>query len=302
MSRFQHGSLFKVAHKSCPDVWVFRWYDSSTGKRIRRKQIIGNVAKLRSRGEAEKTVMTLRSAINVEVGIPKSICDLAAHYRLYELTSERKAFPTIDSFQSLFNRHIEPRWGHFRLSAVRTIQVERWLDSLVLAPKSKAKLKSILSVLYSHAIRYEWLTFNPISRVRASQKRLRDKDVLTPEEFQSLVEQLSVRDRAIAMLVGSTGLRRSEWIALTWSDLDVRTMEVRVLRSCVRNRFGKTKTEASCRPVPTHKIRSSRSEIFITSVSRLCGSCPLRRMARGKLRAPCRKRSIRFHQVRRSIT
>jgi integrase len=92
--------------------------------------------------------MTLRSAINVEVGIPKSICDLAAHYRLYELTSERKAFPTIDSFRSLFSRHIEPRWGHFQLSAIRTIQVEKWLDSLALAPKSKAKLKSILSVLY----------------------------------------------------------------------------------------------------------------------------------------------------------
>jgi len=254
MRRFQHGSLFKLKRKSCPDVWVFRWYDSSTGKRIRRKQIIGNVTKLRNRGEAEKAVMALRSSINVDVGIPRSICDLAAHYRLHELTRERKAFTTIESHRALFKRHIEPRWGHLQLSAVRTMQVETWLDSLRLAPKSKAKLKSILSVLYNHAIRHEWLTFNPISRVRVSQKRLRDKDVLTPEEFQSLVEQLPVRDRAIAMLVGSTGLRRSEWIALTWSDLDVRTMEVRVLRSCVRNRFGKTKTEVSCRPVPLHPI------------------------------------------------
>jgi site-specific recombinase XerD len=63
-----------------------------------------------------------------------------------------------------------------------------------LAPASKAKLKGVLSVLYNHAIRYEWFTFNPISRVRSSQKRLRDKDVLTPEEFQNLVQQLSVRD------------------------------------------------------------------------------------------------------------
>jgi hypothetical protein len=215
MRRFQHGSLFKLKRKSCPDVWVFRWYDNSTGKRIRRKQIIGNVTKLRNRGEAEKAVMALRSSIHVEVGIPRSICDLAAHYQLRELTRERKAFATIESHRVLFKRHIEPRWGHLQLSAVRTMQVEAWLDSLRLAPNSKAKLKSILSVMYNHAIRHEWLTFNPISRVRVSQKRLRDKDVLTPEEFQSLVEQLSVRDRAIAMLVGRTGLRRSEWIALT---------------------------------------------------------------------------------------
>jgi hypothetical protein len=46
-------------------------------------------------------------------------------------------------------------------------------------------------------------------------------------------------------------------IALTWSDLNLRTMEVNVLRSCVRNRIGKTKTESSCRPVPFHPLMLS---------------------------------------------
>jgi hypothetical protein len=68
------------------------------------------------------------------------------------------------------------------------------------------------------------------------------------------VQQLSVRDRAMVLLIGNTGLRRSEMIALTWSDLNIRMMEVNVLRSCVRNRFGKTKTEASRRPVPLHPL------------------------------------------------
>jgi integrase len=93
-----------------------------------------------------------------------------------------------------------------------------------------------------------------IDRVRTSQRRLRDKDILTPEEFQKLVQQLSVRDRAMVLLIGSTGLCRSEMIALTWLDLNTRTMEVNILRSCVRNRFGKTKTEASRRPVPLHPL------------------------------------------------
>jgi integrase len=109
-------------------------------------------------------------------------------------------------------------------------------------------------VLYNHAIRYEWFTFNLISRVRTSQKRLRDKDVLTPNQFQQLVQQLSVRDRAIVLLIGSTGLRRSEMIALTWSDPNIRALKVNVLRSCVRNRIGKTKTESSRRPVPLHPL------------------------------------------------
>ena len=254
MNRFQQGSLFKMERKSHPDVWVFRWYENTSGKRTYKKKIIGSVTQLRNRREAERAVVALRCSINVDAGTPQNICDLAAHYRVHELTQEKKSFSTIDNHRHLFKRYIEPRWGSHRLGAVRTMEVEEWLHSLPLAPSSRAKLKCVLSVLYNHAIRYEWLTFNPISRVRTSQKRLRDKDVLTPEEFQQLVQQLSVRDRAMVLLIGSTGLRRSEMIALTWSDLNIRTMEVNVLRSCVRNRIGKTKTDSSCRPVPLHPL------------------------------------------------
>jgi len=254
VNRFQQGSLLKLQRKSRPDVWVFRWYDNTSGKRTYKKRIIGNVAQLRNRREAERAVVALRSSINVDAGTPQNICDLAAHYRVHELTQEKKSFSTIDNHRHLFKRYIEPRWGSHRLGAVRTMEVEDWLHSLPLAPSSRAKLKCVLSTLYNHAIRHEWLTFNPISRVRTSQKRLRDKDVLTPEEFQQLVKQLSVRERAMVLLIGSTGLRRSEMIALTWSDLNVRAMEVNVLRSCVRNRIGKTKTESSCRPVPLHPL------------------------------------------------
>ena len=158
MSRFQQGSLFKVERKRVPDVWVFRWYENTSGKWTYKKQIIGNVTKLRNRREAEKIAIALRSSINAEVGMPKSVRDLAAHYRLHELTRERKAFSTIENHRLLFKRYIDPRWGNRRLCAVRTMEVEEWLHSLPLAPSSKAKLKCVLSTLYHHAIRYEWLT------------------------------------------------------------------------------------------------------------------------------------------------
>ena len=97
MSRFQQGSLFKLERKSVPDVWVFRWYENTLGKRTYKKQIIGSVTKLRNRRERKRTSIALRSSINAEVGTPKSVCDLAAHYRLHELTRERKAFSTIEN-------------------------------------------------------------------------------------------------------------------------------------------------------------------------------------------------------------
>ncbi len=254
MSRFQQGSLLKMKRKGCPDVWVFRWYESAAGERTYKKRIIGSEAEMPTRRDAEKAVLSLRININAEVRTPKRVCDLITHYRQRELTEERKSFATIENHLVLSRRYIEPRWGQHRLDAVRTMQVEEWLHSLPLAPASKTKVKSTFSVLYSHAIRYEWLTFNPISKVRTSSKRLREKDVLSPEEFQALLEQLSIRDRAMVLLAGSTGLRRSEMIALTWTDVNTQTLEVHVLRSCVRNRFGNTKTESSRRPVPLHPL------------------------------------------------
>lgn len=249
-SRFQRGSLLREKRKGTADVWVLRYYDQKEGKKKYRRQIVGTVTELPSKRDAEKAVAALRSNINAEVRVPQTVAELIVHYRDHELN--RKAFASQENHLVLTKLYIEPRWGNHQLSLVRTVEVEGWLDGLNLAPASKTKIKSTFSVLYSHAIRQQWLTFNPISKVRTSSKRLREKDVLTPEEFQALVARLSVRDRAMVLLAGSTGLRRSEWIGLTWLDLNVTTLEVNVLRSCVRNHFGNTKTECSRRPVPLH--------------------------------------------------
>jgi len=76
--------------------------------------------------------------------------------------------------------------------------------------------------------------------------------VLSPTEFAALLPELHLRERTMVMLAGSTGLRRSEMMALVWRDIDLILMQIHVRRSCVRNPFGDTKTEASRKPVPLH--------------------------------------------------
>jgi len=75
MKRFQQGSLLRTK-RSGADVWVFRWYDYSLGKRVYKKQIIGNVEQMQSKRDAEKSVVALRSSINVDTGIPRTVADL----------------------------------------------------------------------------------------------------------------------------------------------------------------------------------------------------------------------------------
>ncbi|WP_370561243.1 tyrosine-type recombinase/integrase [Edaphobacter albus] len=62
---------------------------------------------------------------------------------------------------------------------------------------------------------------NSVTKVRTSTKRLREPDVAAPVEFASLITELDLRERAMVMLAGSSGLRGSELVALTWSDLDL---------------------------------------------------------------------------------
>lgn len=251
-NRFQNGSLALVKNKRTDDSWFFRYYEDENGKRIHRNLRIGTARDFPRRRDAERAVLSLRSTINSGVRSPQTVNELVAHYRKHELTLERKAFATVEVHDSFLALHILPKWGEYKLSDVKTVAVEMWLDTMPLAPASRTKLRNVMSAVFSHGIRHEWITFNPISKVRCSAKRLREPDVLAPSEFKALLRELPLRERAAVMLAGATGLRRSELFALRWSDVNFFTKEVSVTRSCVRNRFGNTKTPASRKPVPLH--------------------------------------------------
>jgi integrase len=91
-------------------------------------------------------------------------------------------------------------------------------------------------------IRYGWASHNPITSVRTSAKRLRDPDILTPEEFQGLLDELGQRERLLVLLAGTTGLRRGELIALRWEDIDFAKNIVNVTHVIWHNVEGETRT------------------------------------------------------------
>jgi site-specific recombinase XerD len=70
------------------------------------------------------------------------------------------------------------------LTDVKPIHVEEWLKSLPMSRGSKAKIRNIMSALYSHAQRWEWTTSNPITYVRQSAKRSRIPTVLTIDRMR----------------------------------------------------------------------------------------------------------------------
>lgn len=251
-TRFQQGSLMRVKNKTTPDTWFFRFREDQEGQRVHRNLKIGTVEEFPLRRDAERAVLALRANINCGVRIPETVAELVAHFSKLELTTERKSHSTLENYQGNLRLYILPKWGALRLSAVRTVAVEEWLHTLPLAPATRSKIRNQMSAIFTHGIRYEWITQNPISKVRCSSIRLREPDVLSPDEYRSLLPELGLRERAMVMLAGSTGLRRSEMFALRWSDLCFGTMQVYVTKAIVRNHVGSCKTPASRKPVPLH--------------------------------------------------
>lgn len=257
--RCQRGSLTLQKRKSLPDVWTFRYYVKERGNRDYKKKLIGTVLQFPKRKDAEKAVSQTRVNINEGAQFaPMTVEELVVHYKNAELPN--KAYSTQVSYADYLRLHIVPKWGQYALAAMRAVEIEQWLAGIKTAkgkpasPNTKTKIRNVLCAVFSHAVRYEFASHNPITSVRTSAKRLRIPDVLTSAEFQALMNKLGQRERVMVLLAGSTGLRRGELIALRWSSINFEMLQANVVRSIWRNVEGDCKTEASRKPVPLHPV------------------------------------------------
>jgi integrase len=257
-TRYQQASVQREKRHSGPDVWIYRWYETGTdGKSKYRKAIVGTIATLANQTSALKAAQALRIDANHEAphteGGPKTVAELIAHYRLKELAGDnqgRKAFSTRAAYECYLKAWVLPRWGTYRIDQVKPVAVEAWLDGIKRANGTKAKIRNLMSAVFQHAMRYEWMDRNPIQLVRQSAKREKVPDVLELAELQLLLTKLDVRERTLALLDAATGLRVSELLAIRWSDIDFENLELSVTRSIWHQVVGDCKTEASAKPVP----------------------------------------------------
>lgn len=236
---YQKGSL-KLADRKKGKVWEFLWREVQLDGSIRRKHIvIGTQEEFPTESAAQSAVDAIRLEINQQTPqqLIKNISfeTLVNHYRQHELpdifnktkptldaaADDRKSYSTQVTYEGYLQKWILPRWRACRLTDVKAVEVEKWLKSLCfpkteiqLARGSKAKIRNIMSALYSHAMRWEWADKNPITNVRQSAKRQKSPDILTPEEIMAFLKELPDPLRTMIELDAFTGLRRGELIGL----------------------------------------------------------------------------------------
>jgi integrase len=272
---YQRGTLRTIRRKDGSTVWEYRWRETQIdGTRRRRATIVGTLEDYPNASLVQTAVDALRLTINQQTpqALVKNISveTLVNHYREHELPEifskknpgsppgeeQRKSYATQDVYDGYLRKWILPRWKSYRLTEIKAVEVEKWLKSLCfsngipLAKGTKAKVRNIMSGLYSHAIRWEWAERNPITSVRQSAKRQRTPEVLTIAEVVNLLGAIPEPFRTAVFLDGSSGLRVGELLGLKWEDVDFDKNVIHIRRSIVKQRIGPPKTEASQKPIP----------------------------------------------------
>jgi integrase len=154
------------------------------------------------------------------------------------------------AYEVRITNHIIPKWGECEITDPEPRAVELWLDSLLLAPKSKAHIRGVLRNLWDYAawsgdVPRERRNPMELVRIKGASKRTRRPRILTTEEFQRFAQHLQAPFRTIALLCVCLGLRISECLALKWSDLDWLEGKLLVERGIVCQQVDDVKTSES---------------------------------------------------------
>lgn len=240
-SRFRTGS---VAQDHRRNVWNFFWWES--GKR--KCKALGRFP---SKAAAWRAAKPLRDALEMKqqpqttTSVP-TVSMLVEHYKAEKMPDRKD---TNRTYQSWIRVHILPKWGPSLITDLQARPVERWLDSLPLAPKSRVHIRGILSSLWNFAMWTQAIPMqvNPISlvKVKGASKRVNKPRSLTVDEFQKLCAELHEPHRTIALVCVCFGLRISECLALRWSDVDWLKRQLRVERGIVERNVDDVKTDES---------------------------------------------------------
>jgi len=170
---------------------------------------------------------------------------------------------TLQGYRDMVKLHIGPELGKIKLSKLRPAHLQRYYSNRLDSGRKKPKVRQVTeedgttteevvkglspqTVQHHHRLLYEALStavkwgllhVNPADAVTAPKVRRKEPTVLTEEQTEMLLTAArgSRVYLPVVLAVGS-GLRRGELLALRWSDIDLETGKVTVLRTLSETR------------------------------------------------------------------
>jgi integrase len=256
---FQRGSLFQRGKRN--KVWVARWWEETIdgeGKpvRVRRSEILGEVAELTSQRQAANVLTQRMQRINGDHYSPqasrKFVDFVRGDWEAVMLPTMKYA--TQKSYAYFIRVHLIPALGDFRLREVGREPIQTLLNAKLaagLAWETVHHLQCALSKILGTAVEWGYIEANPVRMTRLPRRRRTyTKAVLTPVQLKLLAARLPEPSRSLVLLLMLTGLRIGELLALRWRNVDLTTGLVRVEETVYEGHFDEPKSRHSVRLIP----------------------------------------------------
>lgn len=135
--------------------------------------------------------------------------------------------------------------GHLRMDKITPRQIQFFVNSLAkdganertgkpLAPKTIRHNLSLISDIFSYAVRMGVVSDNPCTKVTIPKGEQKEKQIYTPAEvkrFLELLENEPLKYRVFFNLLIYSGFRRGEMLGLEWKDVDFENNIISVRRT-----------------------------------------------------------------------
>lgn len=135
--------------------------------------------------------------------------------------------------------------GHLRMDKITPRQIQFFVNSLAkdganertgkpLAPKTIRHNLSLISDVFSYAVRMGVVSDNPCTKVTIPKGEQKEKQIYTPAEvkrFLELLENEPLKYRVFFNLLIYSGFRRGEMLGLEWKDVDFENNIISVRRT-----------------------------------------------------------------------
>ena len=115
------------------------------------------------------------------------------------------------------------KYGSTSLADITTAHVDAWVNELGLGPQSMRNYCTVLSSMFSYAVKQGRSPRNPVMNVERPDVVREEPGILTPKEFAKLLAELPDDTIPYVVLSAFAGLRPMEVRRLNWADINFQT-------------------------------------------------------------------------------
>lgn len=248
--RYQRGSVFLRGQ-----VWVGRWMEdvrdaNNNVRRVRRAAILGTKDSLATKRLAQRELEKRVAPINAMEYTPRTeitFGQFIERWKTHMLPNYKPS--TRMELESRVQRHIEPYFSEMKLYQIRNETIQRFITDKLQADLSPARVRALVMTIKAiwRTVK-EWEYSNHDLRFTLPKsENFTERRFFTEEEVKRILEAADEPWKTLYWLVGQTGMRIGEALALRGEDFDFDRRLVTIRRAVWHGHISTPKTSKGIR-------------------------------------------------------